>query len=53
VTRDGFIDDYSGVRIARTGRRFRITHATVWNLLSPDGRACGQAAMFGNWTFLD
>lgn len=53
VTRDGFIADYSGVRISRTGRRFRIDEATVWNLITPHGHPCGQAAMFSNWTFLD
>lgn len=53
VTRDGFIADYSGVRISKTGRRFRIAEATVWNLLTPAGQPCGQAAMFATWTFLD
>ena len=53
VTRDGCIDDYSGIRIAKNGRRFRIAAATVWNLLAKDGRPAGQAAMFGRWTFLD
>ena len=52
VTRDGFIDDYSGVRIARSGRRFRISRATVWNLLSQDGKPCGQAAMFSEWEYV-
>ena len=52
VTRDGFIDDYSGVRIARSGRRFRISRATVWNLLSQDGKPCGQAAMFREWEYV-
>ena len=52
VTRDGFISNYSGIRIGRTGQRFRIENATVWNLLSADGRACGQAAMFHHWTFV-
>jgi hypothetical protein len=52
VTRRGFIDDYSGVRIAKSGRRFRIRRATVWNLLTADGQPCGQAAMFGEWKFL-
>ncbi len=52
VTRDGFIADYSGVRISRTGRRFRIAEATVWNLITPEGQPCGQAAMFNTWTFL-
>ena len=53
VTRDGFIADYSGVRISKTGRRFRIDQATVWNLLTTSGAPCGQAAMFHQWTFLD
>jgi hypothetical protein len=52
VTRRGFIDDYSGVRISKSGRRFRITRATVWNLLTEDGKPCGQAAMFDRWEYL-
>lgn len=52
VTARGFIDDYSGVRISKTGRRFRIARATVWNLLAEDGQRCGQAAMFSEWEFL-
>ena len=49
----GFIDDYSGVRISKTGRRFKISRATVWNLLTDEGRPSGQAAMFEEWEFLD
>ena len=52
VTANGFIDDYSGVRISKTGRRFRIAQATVWNLLDDRGIYCGQAAMFSQWEFL-
>jgi hypothetical protein len=52
VTSRGFIDDYSGVRISKTGRRFRIARATVWNLLTVGGEPCGQAAMFDRWEFL-
>jgi MEKHLA domain len=52
VTACGFIDDYSGVRISKTGRRFKISWATVWNLLTADDHPCGQAAMFGEWEFL-
>jgi hypothetical protein len=52
VTQRGFIDDYSGVRISKSGRRFRITRATVWNLIFETGRPCGQAAMFTHWEFL-
>lgn len=53
VTRDGFINDYSGVRISATGRRFRIRNATVWNLDDAAGTRHGQAAAFRDWTFLD
>ena len=48
----GFIDDYSGVRIAKTGRRFKICRAIVWNLISENGQPGGQAAMFDRWEFL-
>jgi hypothetical protein len=52
VTRDGFIDDYAGVRIAADGTRFRIEAATVWNLVDRDGSVHGQAAAFSRWTEL-
>ena len=49
VTARGFIDDYSGVRIARTGQRFLIEQATVWNLSDAERQLCGQAATFRTW----
>jgi hypothetical protein len=52
VTKRGFIDDYAGVRISKGGRRFQISRATVWNLISENGSPCGQAAMFGEWEYL-
>jgi hypothetical protein len=53
ATAQGYIDHYSGIRIARTGQRFRIEEAVVWNLETPEGQPCGQAASFSRWTFLD
>lgn len=50
--RDGFIDDYSGVRIASTGQRFRIQEAIVWNLVNAAGDQVGQAATFCDWEVL-
>jgi len=44
VARQGYIDDYSGVRIAKSGRRFLIERATVWNLGEVEYQ--GQAATF-------
>jgi hypothetical protein len=52
VARRGFIDDYSGVRISKSGRRFRISRATVWNLIDADEKNCGQAAMFAEWKLI-
>ena len=48
--RDGFVDDYRGVRISRTGRRFMIERAVVWNLVDSTGGHYGQAATFAEWT---
>lgn len=53
VERQGFMNGYSGIRIARSGRRFRIEDATIWNVIDADGRYCGQAATFAGWTRLD
>jgi hypothetical protein len=52
VTAKGFIDDYSGIRISKTGRRFRIAEATVWNLVDTGGKPAGQAALFSRWEWL-
>jgi MEKHLA domain len=52
VTNQGYIDNYSGVRISKKGRRFEISRATVWNLISEKGEPCGQAATFSEWKFL-
>jgi len=52
VARKGFIDNYKGVRISRSGRRFLIEQALVWNLLDEQGKYCGQAASFVRWSYL-
>jgi hypothetical protein len=52
VTRYGFVDDYSGVRISSSGRRFLVRNATVWNLVDENGLYCGQAALLKDWEYL-
>jgi hypothetical protein len=52
VTRQGFINDYKGVRISSTGRRFRIEEAFIWNLIDSEGIYRGQAAALYKWTEL-
>ncbi len=49
VSCQGFIDNYSGIRIAKSGKRFLIEQATVWNLLGHEGQLLGQAAAFEHW----
>ena len=52
VRKNGFVEDYQGIRISSTGRRFRIRQATVWNLLDEAGRYRGQAAAFDQWEYV-
>lgn len=52
VAAHGFIDDYGGVRVSATGRRFRIAQAVVWNLVDAQGMRIGQAATFASWEHL-
>lgn len=52
VRRQGFTDDYSGIRISATGRRFRIQRATVWNVMDAHGKPAGQAVLIHEWEYL-
>ncbi len=49
VTRQGFIENYQGIRIAQGGRRFWIKNVTVWNLHDDDDVYQGQAAIYSDW----
>jgi len=46
VKAEGFIKNYRGIRIAKSGRRFLIEDAVVWELIDETGARHGQAAMF-------
>ena len=52
VSAEGFMTGYRGVRISKTGKRFEIANATVWNVIDAAGVYQGQAACFSEWTFL-
>ena len=52
VTKHGYINNYSGIRTAKSGRRFMIRNATVWNLLTLDGLYYGQAALIRDYEYL-
>lgn len=45
VGRDSFVTGYRGIRVAKSGKRFWIENATIWELRDADGICHGQAAM--------
>lgn len=49
VAQHGYIDDYSGVRISSSGKRFLVRNATVWNIRDATGKPAGQAALLPEW----
>lgn len=52
VTEFGYIDDYRGVRISSTGKRFLVEDAIVWNMIDEQGVYRGQAAVLYKWSTL-
>jgi hypothetical protein len=50
AAQQGYIDNYRGVRISSTGKRFLIKQAIIWNLSDSQGKFCGQAATFSDWS---
>lgn len=48
----GYISDYRGVRIARSGKRFVIESVLLWTVLDERDHPCGQAATFPSWQVL-
>ncbi|HSI24923.1 MAG TPA: MEKHLA domain-containing protein [Methylotenera sp.] len=54
VAANGFVDDYSGIRIAKDGSRFLIEQVTVWNLIDVHQAqhkqvVLGQAVLIKKW----
>lgn len=47
---NGYIQNYGGVRISRTGKRFWIENATIWTVTDRQGNDRGQAATFSKWS---
>ncbi len=53
VTTNGYIENYSGVRVSSSGARFLIEDATIWNIVDANNVYYGQAAMFEKWKTID
>ncbi|MCA0856616.1 MEKHLA domain-containing protein [Phaeobacter italicus] len=45
----GCIENYAGVRISATGKRFEIREAVIWRLVDADGVLRGEAATFRDY----
>ncbi|WP_114286208.1 MEKHLA domain-containing protein [Candidatus Halocynthiibacter alkanivorans] len=52
MRRRGFIDNYAGIRISASGRRFRIHKAVIWPLINAAGVKFGEAATFSEYEYL-
>ena len=52
VSQKGYIDNYVGVRISKTGKRFLIKNAVVWNVYDQNNIYYGQAACFDEWQYV-
>jgi hypothetical protein len=53
VRKQGYIADYSGIRISSTGQRFLADPILIWNIREPDGTVIGQGATFSAWKYLE
>jgi MEKHLA domain len=52
AAQQGYLTDYEGVRISKSGQRFFIEQATIWRVFDEEGNVCGQAATFEHWRSL-
>jgi PAS domain S-box-containing protein len=50
--RKGYVDNGTGIRISRDGRRFRIENVILWDVRDDDGNFVGQAAIYDQWAEL-
>jgi len=52
VAEHGYSSEYSGIRVDKSGRSFRIENVALWNLSDEKTGLKGQAACFNCWTYL-
>lgn len=50
VRTNGFVADYRGLRVRKSGTHFWMEDGIVWELRAPDGTRLGQAATFSKWS---
>ncbi|NEO26615.1 MAG: MEKHLA domain-containing protein [Kamptonema sp. SIO4C4] len=48
----GFVQNYTGIRVSSTGRRFKIQNVIIWNVLNENHDYLGQAAIYSRYQYL-
>jgi MEKHLA domain len=46
VKRANYLSGYSGIRVSKTGKEFKILDGIIWNMCTDNGDFYGQAAWF-------
>ena len=49
MAKQGYINNYEGIRVSSTGKRYKIQDVIIWNLTDEQNQYCGQAATFADW----
>lgn len=52
VAEQGYSSQYSGIRVDKGGRSFRIENVALWNFSDEVTGLKGQAACFDSWTYV-
>ena len=50
--KQGYFDQYEGIRVSASGKRFKIKNAIIWNVLNESNFKIGQAAFFNEIQYL-
>lgn len=53
VKTQGLVYPYTGIRIAKDGKRFRMKDAKIWTVQDERSNPIGMAAMFPDWEFVE
>jgi len=53
AAQQGYVANFTAVRITPAGQRFRIEDGILWNVIDATGQFWGQAAIYSRWIALD
>lgn len=53
VSKKGYFNQYEGIRVSSSGKRFKIRNAVIWNVKDDKENFIGQAAYFNSIEYLE